>query len=121
MDDRLGVVVFNLKGIYHHEVAKILADRRGIAVRHGWFCAHPYCRRLMNLTEEEASKFIYDKKEKMKGMVRVSLGPYNTIEEIDILLDELKIYLMKYYKKRDLQCKSLLLGSYLYCESFKLW
>lgn len=90
MDDRLGVVVFNLKGIYHHEVAKILADRRGIAVRHGWFCAHPYCRRLMNLTEEEASKFIYDKKEKMKGMVRVSLGPYNTIEEIDILLDELK-------------------------------
>ncbi len=90
IEDRLGICVFNVKNIESMEVAKILAKRKGIAVRHGWFCAHPYCRRLMNLTEDEVCRFLYDKNEKMPGMVRVSLGPYNTKEDIDILLEELK-------------------------------
>lgn len=94
IDDRLGIGVFNLDGVFHEDLAKALADRRGIAVRHGWFCAHPYCRRLMNLTEEESSRFLYDENYKMYGMVRVSIGPYNTKEEIDILLNELE-YLNK--------------------------
>lgn len=89
IEDRLGICVFNIDDIYHMEVAKILAKKRGIAVRHGWFCAHPYCRRLMNLTEDEVCKFLYDENEKMPGMVRVSLGPYNTREEVEILINEI--------------------------------
>ncbi|MGL4851016.1 MAG: aminotransferase class V-fold PLP-dependent enzyme [Clostridium sp.] len=88
--DKLGICVFNLDGIYHMELAKFLSRTRGIAARHGWFCAHPYCRRLMNLSEDEVCKFLYDENEKMPGMLRISLGPYNTREEVDILLEGLE-------------------------------
>ena len=86
-DDRLGICTFNIKDMYHHDVAEILAKRKGISVRHGWFCAHPYCRRLMNATEEEAKAFLKDPNEKMLGMVRVSFGIYNTINEVHVFLN----------------------------------
>ena len=89
-EDRLGIGVFNIKSVYHQEVAEELAKIYGILVRQGWFCAHPYCRRLMNLSEKEATNFIYDNNEKMPGMVRVSFGIYNNEKEVDYLLNALE-------------------------------
>ncbi|AOR22860.1 aminotransferase class V-fold PLP-dependent enzyme [Clostridium taeniosporum] len=85
--DRLGIAVFNINGFYDRDVAEILAKKRGIAVRHGWFCAHPYCRRLMRITEEEASSFLNDSTKKMPGMIRVSFAVYNTEREVDFFLN----------------------------------
>ncbi|MGL4571152.1 MAG: aminotransferase class V-fold PLP-dependent enzyme [Clostridium sp.] len=94
--DRLGIDVFNINGVYHKDVAKLLADNRGIAVRHGWFCAHPYCRRLMNLSEYDAERYLKVDGAKMYGMVRVSIAPYNTRDEVYCLLNEIEDISKKY-------------------------
>ena len=87
IDDRLGIATFNIENLYHYDTAELLAERYGISVRHGWFCAHPYCKRLMNVTEKQAKLFLENPKEKMLGMVRVSFAVYNSIEEVDIFLN----------------------------------
>lgn len=87
LQDRLGITTFNIKGMYHRNVAEILAKKKGISVRHGWFCAHPYCRRLMNVTEAEAREFLENPNKKMLGMVRVSFGIYNSEDEIETFLN----------------------------------
>jgi cysteine desulfurase/selenocysteine lyase len=88
--DRLGIATFNLENMYHHDVAEILAKKKGISVRHGWFCAHPYCRRLMNVSENEAKEFLENPTKKMLGMVRVSFALYNSIDEVNIFLNVLE-------------------------------
>lgn len=90
LNDRLGIATFNLENMYHHDLANILAKKKGISVRHGWFCAHPYCRRLMNVSEYEAKEFIENPNKKMLGMVRISFALYNTINEVDIFLNILE-------------------------------
>ncbi|MDO5515974.1 MAG: aminotransferase class V-fold PLP-dependent enzyme [Clostridium sp.] len=87
LSDRLGIATFNIEGIYHRDVAYLLAKEKGISVRHGWFCAHPYCRRLMNATEEEAKEFLENPQKKMLGMVRVSFAPYNSLGEVNLFLN----------------------------------
>lgn len=95
IEDRLGIVVFNVDGIYNAEVAKMLADYRGIAVRQGAFCAHPYIRRLLKVTEEEWVKYLNNPNEKMLGMIRVSFGMYNTTKEIDDFLNTMEMIIGK--------------------------
>jgi len=90
LEDRLGITTFNIENMYHHDVAQILANKKGIAVRHGWFCAHPYCRRLMKATEAEAREFLTNPEKKMLGMVRVSFALYNSIDEVNIFLNVLE-------------------------------
>lgn len=90
IDDSLGIIVFNINSMYHESVAQILATNYGISVRHGWFCAHPYCRRLMHINEKVASAFIHDSNFKMPGMIRVSLGMYNDKEDIDYFLNAIE-------------------------------
>lgn len=87
ISDRLGIVVFNIDGMYNAEVAKLLANLRAIAVRQGAFCAHPYVKRLLGLTDLEASRHLVDPGCKMPGMVRASFGLYNSIKEVDIFLN----------------------------------
>lgn len=86
-EDRLGIGVFNIEALYHAEVAKTLAKEYGISIRQGWFCAHPYCRRLMNIDEKKASAFIHDENAKMPGMIRVSFGIYNDERELNYFLN----------------------------------
>lgn len=90
ISDRLGIAVFNVAGIYHQGVAEVLAQNYGISIRQGWFCAHPYCRRLMHMTEEVASNFAHDCNVRMPGMIRASLGIYNTEEEINKFLNAIE-------------------------------
>ena len=70
---RGGVISFNIKGLHHHTVGKAL-DLMGIAVRTGMHCAHPLHYRLG-----------------LKGTVRASYYIYNTEEDVDALVDALKL------------------------------
>ena len=87
ISDRLGIGIFNVNGMYNSDVAKHLATMRGVFVRQGAFCAHPYIKRLLCLSDEDACKHLIDPNYKMPGMVRVSFGIYNTEEEVDIFLN----------------------------------
>lgn len=97
-DDRLGIVVFNIEGIYNAEVAKILAGFRAIAVRQGAFCAHPYIKRLLHLSDEEATAYLTNTRCKIPGMVRASFGVYNSIEEVNIFLNTIEWISSNIYK-----------------------
>lgn len=94
LDDRLGVISFNLRGIDHGKVAAILGFEGGIAVRHGCFCAHPYVVELLGLNEAERSAFrrqiLEGDRTNMPGLVRVSFGCYNTREDVDHLVETVK-------------------------------
>jgi cysteine desulfurase/selenocysteine lyase len=70
--DRGGVVSFNLAGLHPHDVGTIL-DGEGIAVRAGHHCAKPVMKRLH-----------------LAATVRASFYLYNTIDEVDRLLDGLR-------------------------------
>lgn len=63
-----GILSFNIEGLHSVDVAMLL-DKQDIAVRGGSHCAHPYMK-AMGLTG---------------GTARVSLGIYNTYEDIDRL------------------------------------
>jgi cysteine desulfurase/selenocysteine lyase len=66
---RGGVVSFNLAGIHPHDMASIL-DQHGIAIRGGHHCAMPLMRVLG-----------------VNGTCRASFYLYNTLDEIDILIE----------------------------------
>jgi selenocysteine lyase/cysteine desulfurase len=95
--DRLGIAVFNIDSLYHQDVAEILARKYGISVRQGWFCAHPYCRRLMDISQKSASIFMHNDNEKSPGMVRVSFGIYNEEQEVDYFLNAIESIVQKTY------------------------
>lgn len=97
LEERIGVITFNIKDIYHEVLAKILSYEAGIAARNGCFCAHPYIQKLLHMTNEEVIQRIENGVRK-PGMVRISFGLYNSIEEIDKLVYFLnKIALNKKY------------------------
>lgn len=66
------VVSFALGDIHHSDVG-ILLDKMGIAVRTGQLCAEPVMQHYG-----------------VTGMVRASLGMYNTKEEVDIFCEGLR-------------------------------
>lgn len=82
-DCRVGIIPFNIKGMSHQATAEALSSEAGIAVRNGCFCAQPYVQKLLSIPEEEVKSFLTDSSDIRPGMVRVSLGLYNTFEEID--------------------------------------
>lgn len=91
---RLGVLPFALEGISHKHVAAILSAEWGIAVRNGTFCAQPYIRHTLRLSEKELTcgkaPTQQSTPQAAPGLVRVSFGIYNTIAEVDLLLDALE-------------------------------
>jgi selenocysteine lyase/cysteine desulfurase len=87
---RLGVIPFALEGVPHILVAAILSAEFGIAVRNGSFCAQPYLRRLLGLSDEEVARaravLAAGDRRNQPGLVRASFGMYNTAEEVDMLV-----------------------------------
>ncbi len=69
---RLGVLPFVVEGIPAHDVASLLDDQ-GIAVRSGHHCAMPLHRALG-----------------IEASCRVSFYVYNTVEDVDALIDGLR-------------------------------
>jgi selenocysteine lyase/cysteine desulfurase len=88
-DSKLGVVVFSPAGMMPSKVAKELAFRAGIGVRHGCHCAHIIMKHILGISPflEQFQRLIQHLFPKFRflGLVRVSLGIGNTAEEIEIL------------------------------------
>ena len=74
-DRRVGIVSLNIKGLQPAEVGAILDNRFNIAVRPGLHCA-PYIHREIGTFPD--------------GMVRISPGYFNTMEEIEETISSLK-------------------------------
>ena len=85
----LGVIAFNLASQPHGLVAAALAAEYGIGVRNGCFCAHPYLIRLLGLSQDEVDKvraaMASGDRSVVPGMVRISFGMYNSLDDIDWL------------------------------------
>lgn len=90
-EDTISVIPFNLEGVHHHLLPSMLSDEAGVAVRNGFFCTHPYCARLLGLSEEDMNYYFDDDDALFPGMVRVSFGFYNNYKEIDKFLSILRI------------------------------
>lgn len=84
--NKVGIIPFNIEGMHHTIVAKTLSFEFGIAVRSGCFCAHPYLQRLLKIPYSMIEEMTLVSKDIQPGMVRISFGFYNTIDEIDRLL-----------------------------------
>ncbi|PSQ80368.1 MAG: aminotransferase [Bacteroidetes bacterium QS_8_68_15] len=114
--ERIGVMTFNLRALPHGLVAAALNDYFGLAVRNECFCAQPLVRRLLGRAGagedhgaapaggdgappaaeasscdlpfgEEAPP--HEQTDRQPGMVRASLGLYNTKADIDYAADAL--------------------------------
>ena len=59
LDDRVGVVSFNLEGIHPHDAATIF-DSEGVAVRAGHHCNQPLMTRLGCVATTRASFYLYN-------------------------------------------------------------
>jgi len=88
--ERVGIVPFNMKAVYHEILAEILAGEAGISVRAGCFCAHPYIQRLLKVPPNKINKIVEKPDDPKPGMVRVSFGIYNEHAEVERLLEVLR-------------------------------
>ncbi|ARC84615.1 beta-eliminating lyase family protein [Clostridium argentinense CDC 2741] len=110
-NDKVSIISFNIEGVHHGTLAKILSYEFGIAVRSGCFCAQPYMQKLLNASQKEIVRNMSLPKESYPGTVRISFGMYNTIDEINRLLyaiDEIALN-RKYYIKKYRNIKRTLL------------
>lgn len=90
VDKKVSILSFNIEGLDHSVLAKILAQEGGIAVRNGCFCAQPYVQKLLNISDIDSERYMEDESLPKPGLVRVSFGLYNNYNEIDLL-----VYLLK--------------------------
>ncbi|MBP7708363.1 SufS family cysteine desulfurase [Candidatus Pacearchaeota archaeon] len=67
-----GIISFNLKNTHPHDVACLLNDEK-ICIRAGFHCAMPIAKKLS-----------------LNGTCRISFSVYNTKQEIDFLIEQLK-------------------------------
>ncbi len=72
LEDRIGVISFQLKDIHPHDIASLL-DERGVAIRAGYHCAEPL-----------HTKFDFG------PSARISIGIYNTQDEVKVFTDAVK-------------------------------
>ena len=69
---RRGIFSFCIDGVHPTDAAEIM-DKMGVAVRTGFMCAEPLIRKYSQI-----------------GMMRASLMPYNTQQEVAVFIDALK-------------------------------
>lgn len=70
---RSGIISFNIKGIHNHEVAGMLNESSNVMIRSGMHCVHSWFNA-----------------HHLDGSARISLYLYNTKDECDILIKEIK-------------------------------
>ena len=91
---RLDVVPFNVRGVPHALTAAALSCEWGIGVRNGCFCAHPYVKAILRVSEEEGraveKSILARDRSAIPGAVRASFGLFNTMADIDALGEALE-------------------------------
>tara|TARA_B100000579_G_C22773638_1_gene825388 strand:- start:87 stop:1286 length:1200 start_codon:yes stop_codon:yes gene_type:complete len=70
--NRTSIISFNLNGLHFNDLAMFL-DKKNIAIRTGHHCAQPFMKHL-----------------KISGTARLSIGIYNTKEDVDFFINSLK-------------------------------
>ncbi len=75
-DRKGGLISFSIDGVHPLDIGTLL-DIRGIAVRTGQLCAQPLLQRFH-----------------LSSMTRISFGVYNTFEEVDHFINDLKEVLL---------------------------
>lgn len=87
---KIGVILFGLKGMMAGKVAKELAERSGIGVRSGCHCAHILIKHLLSVPpwaqQFQRMILILLPKVRLPGLVRISLGIGNSEEDVDTLI-----------------------------------
>lgn len=68
IEDRGGVVSFNLNGLHPHDVGTVL-DQEGVAIRAGHHCAKPLMRRLGVAATARASFYLYNTQDEVDRLV----------------------------------------------------
>lgn len=94
IDDRLGILVFTIDGMKYYEVGEKLSEIKAIGVRQGGFCSHPYTRRVLGIPNNQLQEYI--NKNGIPGLVRVSLGIYNSKKEANIFLETVELLCRRY-------------------------
>ncbi len=101
LSDKVGVIAFNIEGLHNALVPAICGLEGGIGLRNGCFCAHPYVKRMLKISPEEdrrlTNEMISGDKTNIPGMVRASLGCYNTEEDVDALVAMLERIVRRNY------------------------
>jgi selenocysteine lyase/cysteine desulfurase len=80
-ESHCGILSFNINGIHPHDVAHLLDEKFGVAVRSGHHCAQP----LMNVLKSQSRLSQFP-----NSTCRASFYIYNTYEDIDILIEGIK-------------------------------
>lgn len=94
IEDRLGILVFTIDGMKYYEVGEKLSEIKAIGVRQGGFCSHPYTRRVLGIPNNQLQEYI--NKNGIPGLVRVSLGIYNSKKEANIFLETVELLCRRY-------------------------
>ncbi|NJK32161.1 MAG: aminotransferase class V-fold PLP-dependent enzyme [Deltaproteobacteria bacterium] len=94
-DERLAVLTFNVAGVSDLLAAAVLSEERGIACRNGRFCAHVYVDRLL------ANQGGYTAEpDATPGAVRASFGLYNTLADVERLIEGVAMLRAQSWKGR---------------------
>ena len=108
-NDRLGVIPLEIEHTSHFLVAAVLGYEYGIGVRSGCFCAHPYILHLLGLSAAQAAdvrqRILANDRSEMPGLIRASFGLYNSLEEVDRLVEALNEISRGQYKGKFVQDK----------------
>ncbi len=93
LEDKVGVIAFNMRGMHPGLVGAILSVEGGIGVRNGYFCAQPYVKKLLNVDDGAAMVsgcgVVTSDVTTFPGMVRASFGCYSNVDDVDALVDML--------------------------------
>ena len=73
LEDRVGIVPFNVDGVSDMLTAAVLGEEFAVAVRNGRFCSHVHSDRLLGAGDS-------------RGAVRASIGLFNDESDIDAFL-----------------------------------
>ena len=117
-ENRLGVITFNVGDLNNNLVSMILNYESAIATRNGCFCAHPYLYFLLGLedTAELRAKLVRGEDVELPGAVRLTIGIYNTKEEIEELIRMLGVIANRKWKANydklgsNIACKEIVLN-----------
>ena len=102
VNQRVGVIPFQVDNIPHGKVAAILGFEGGIGVRNGCFCAHPYILKLLKVDDLTYQRYhnrvLQHNRSAMPGLIRMSFGCYNNYADVDRLVDMLERIIRNDYR-----------------------
>ena len=114
VEQRVGVIPFQVNGVPHGKVAAILGFEGGVGVRNGCFCAHPYILHLLKVDDltyqHYHDRVLQHNRTAMPGLIRMSFGCYSNQEDIDRLVEMLERIMRGDYRGEYLE--ELSSGSY---------